>query len=203
MVEQGLQIWSVSLEGLLQDGRRGTGAIGPPRRHYQGMECGQRQPTPEEIVRGLEESGLEVVQASRELSADDWERGAYESGWNARQILAHIASMEWSYPRIIDLARQVRDGTGSGTGSMRGGNDAYNARQVAKRDRVAVTDVVEEFQRNRAATIDAVRDAEPDLWSLPIRSAGGVAGPLATVFWRVTIDHVRAHARDMRGPGGA
>ena len=33
------------------------------------------------------------------------EEGRYENGWNGRQILAHIASIEWSYPRLIDIAR--------------------------------------------------------------------------------------------------
>jgi len=162
-------------------------------------DSGERPPAPGEIVRGLEESGAEVVAACAELTAEDWRRGAYENGWNARQVLAHIASIEWSYPRVIDLARQVRDGTGSGRGSMRGGNDAYNARQVALRDEVPVEGLVEEFRRNRSATIDAVRAAEPELWGIRIRSAGGIVGPLATVFWVVAVEHVRMHARDMTG----
>ena len=167
--------------------------------YHRVVDQGPPLPAPEEIVRGLEESADEVLRACGELTAADWERGAYEHGWNARQVLAHIASIEWSYPRVIDLARQVRDASGSGVGSMRDGNDAYNARQIARREGVAIAELVGEFRRNRAATIAAVRAAEPELWHLPIRSAGGIEGPLARVFWLVAIEHVQAHARDMRG----
>jgi uncharacterized damage-inducible protein DinB len=153
-----------------------------------------------EILRGLEESGAEVVQAAADLDPGAWERGRYEDGWNARQLLAHIASMEWSYPRVIDLARQARSGDGDGRGAMRDGNDAYNARQVAKRQDSSVESLIEEFRRNREATIAAVRAAEPELWTTPIRSAGGVEGPLAYVFWQVAVEHVRGHTRDLIGP---
>jgi uncharacterized protein (TIGR03083 family) len=156
-------------------------------------------PSAAEILRGLEESEADVLRAASALGGDDWARGRYEGGWNARQLLAHIASMEWSYPRVIDLARQAVAGAGDGRGSMRGGNDAYNERQIARRSDVSVESLVDEFRRNRAATIEAVRVAEPELWATPIRSAGGVEGPLAFVFWQVAIEHVRAHARDLAG----
>jgi uncharacterized protein (TIGR03083 family) len=149
------------------------------------------------ILRGLEESGAEVVQAAANLDPGDWEHGRYEGGWNARQLLAHIASMEWSYPRVIDLARQARSGAGDGHGAMRGGNDAYNERQVAKREGSSVEALIDEFRRNREATIAAVLAAEPELWTTPIRSAGGVEGPLAYVFWQVAVEHVTGHTQDL------
>jgi uncharacterized protein (TIGR03083 family) len=157
-------------------------------------------PNVAEILRGLEESGAEVIQAAADLDPADWDQGRYEGGWNARQLLAHIASIEWSYPRVIDLARQARSGTGDGRGAMRGGNDAYNERQIAKREGSSVEALIDEFRRNREATIAAVRAAEPELWTTPIRSAGGFEGPLAYVFWQVAVDHVRGHTRDLSGP---
>ena len=83
------------------------------------------------------------------------------------------------------------------TRSMRGGNDAYNERQVAKRAGVPPAELLAEFERNRAATLAAVEAADEALFAREIRSAGGVVGPLALVFHRVAVEHVLGHARDI------
>src|SRR5918994_4139136 len=90
-----------------------------------------------ELLEALRASRDEVFAIVRTLSPAQLEEGRYENGWNGRQILAHIASIEWTYPRLIDIARDaVAGGTPAAadppTRTMRGGNDAYNERQVAK-----------------------------------------------------------------------
>jgi hypothetical protein len=84
---------------------------------------------------------------------------------------------------------------------MRGGNDSYNERQVAKRAHLSVAELLTEFERNRAATIEAVEAADDALFTREIRSAGGVTGPLETVFFLVAVAHVLGHARDLAGGG--
>jgi uncharacterized damage-inducible protein DinB len=157
-----------------------------------------------QLLEALRTSRDEVLAALRALPPQRLEEGRYENGWNGRQILAHLASIEWTYPRLIDIAREAPAGTSTvspPTRSMRGGNDDYNARQVAKRDHLAVTDLLAEFEQNRAATIRAVEAADDALFAVPIRSAGGVTGPLAQVFHQVAVNHVLAHARDILGRG--
>jgi hypothetical protein len=82
---------------------------------------------------------------------------------------------------------------------MRGGNDAYNDRQVAKRAGASVSELLAEFETNRAATIAAVEAADEALFGREIRSAGGIVGPLADVFHQVAVLHVLGHARDLTG----
>jgi len=82
---------------------------------------------------------------------------------------------------------------------MHGGNDAYNARQVAKRDHLSAAELLAEFEQNRAATIAAVESTDDALFTRPIRSAGGVTGPLARVLYNVAVAHVLGHARDIAG----
>ena len=82
---------------------------------------------------------------------------------------------------------------------MRGGNDAYNDRQVAKRAEMSAAALLAEFEQNRAATIAAVDAADEALFARPIRSAGGVTGPLVEVFHQVAVAHVLGHARDIAG----
>jgi len=61
-----------------------------------------------ELLDKLRTSGDQVVSKLRGLPPESFEQGRYESGWNGRQILAHIASIEWSYPRLVDVAREAQ-----------------------------------------------------------------------------------------------
>ena len=160
-----------------------------------------------ELLAALHASRDEALALIRAVPPERLEQGRYENGWNGRQILAHLASIEWSYPRLIDIAREAvaRPAAEAATGgepatrTMRGGNDAYNDRQVAKRADVPTAELLAEFEKNRAATIAAVAAAEDALFAQPIRSAGGITGPLAAVFRSVAVDHVLGHARDIAG----
>ena len=166
----------------------------------------ERAPSRAELLDALRTSRDEVLAIVRALPPERLEEGRYESGWNGRQILAHIASIEWTSPRLFDIAREAPAVEAAAEGApatrtMRGGNDAYNERQVAKRAHLTVADLLAEFERNRAATIRAVETVDEALLARRIRSAGGIVGPLATVLYQVAVLHVVAHARDIAGPG--
>ena len=164
-----------------------------------------RVPSKAELLDALRSSRDEILATVRALSPAALEQGRYESGWNGRQILAHIASIEWTYPRLIDIARSAAApetapaAAEPPTRQMRGGNDAYNDRQVAKRANASVDELLAEFQQNRAATIKAVEATDEELLARRIRSAGGVVGPLALVFSLVAVAHVMGHVRDIEG----
>jgi len=170
---------------------------------------GERGPSRAELLEALRASRDDVLATLRALPPERLEEGRYENGWNGRQILAHLASIEWTYPRLIDIARAApTTGTAPGAApaagelpnrTMRGGNDAYNDRQVAKRAQLSAADLLAEFEANRAATILAVETADEELFARRIRSAGGVTGPLAAVFYEVAVAHVLGHARDIAG----
>jgi len=166
---------------------------------------GKDFPTKAELLAALRASRDEVLAIVRALPPEALEQGRYEGGWNGRQILAHLASIEWTYPRLLDIAREAGAAAPAAEGEtptrgMRGGNDAYNERQVAKRAHLPAAALLEEFERNRAATIRAVEAADDALFARTIRSAGGVTGPLALVFHRVAVEHVLGHLVDLGGP---
>jgi len=162
-----------------------------------------------ELLDKLRTSGDEVVSKLRAIPAESYEQGRYESGWNGRQILAHIASIEWSYPRLIDVAREAQSPKPAeqpkeaspepATRPARGGINDYNERQVEKRAQMSVEDLIAEFEQNRATTIAAFEQADDSLLSQPIKSAGGITGPLADVVSMIAIMHVDQHARDIAG----
>ncbi|MGH2609315.1 MAG: DinB family protein [Tepidiformaceae bacterium] len=157
-------------------------------------------PTRDELVAALRTSGDEFVRMLQALPRERFEEGRYEAGWNGRQILAHVAAIEWTYPRLLEIPDQPPSAGGEPpTRAAQGGIDAYNARQVEKRAHATVAELLDEFATNRSATIAAVASAPGELFATPIRSAGGVTGPLATVIQSVAVRHVIQHGRDILG----
>ncbi len=170
--------------------------------------------TKAELLDELRSSQQDLLDRLGALPEDQFEQGRYEGGWNARQILAHVASIEWTYPRLIEFARQgAPDQASGGSGgapegsskpmqarTARGGIGSYNERQVEKRAQASVAELLAEFQKNRAATIEAVEKADDALLQVHIRSAGGIPGPLARVIYFVAALHVTGHVNDMAGP---
>ena len=170
-----------------------------------------------DLIEGLRKTGAEAASRLRAAPPEAFERGRYENGWTARQILAHVAAIEWTYTRLLDIARQA-DGSGTSqappgpvrrtspeesgglpTMEPRVSIDDYNARQVEKRAGASVDELIGEFETNRAATIAAVEGADDALLQTPIRSAGGITGALAAVISAVAIDHVMSHVGDVLG----
>lgn len=182
------------------------------------MTTDQQIPSKAELLDALRSGEREALAELGALSEEAFEIGRYESGWNGRQILAHFASIEWTYPRLLDVAKQAAVESESPpaadtpadaaeskpeakrpAGRMQGGIDGYNQRQVDKRAQASVAELLEEFQRNRAATIAAVESADESLLLIPITSAGGISGALSQVIMAVAVLHVRGHVNDIVG----
>jgi hypothetical protein len=131
------------------------------------------------------------------LQPEQLQQGAYEQGWAVRDLVAHLASIEWTYPRLLQQAAQPASSSSSGSDGKGSGMDAYNARQVEKRRETPIADLIAEFSANRQATIDAVAAADPALLATTIQSYGGASGSLVEVLRFVAIEHVRGHLRDI------
>jgi hypothetical protein len=172
--------------------------------------------TKQQLIDALRTSGQKVTSTLAGIDATSLEQGRYENGWNGRQILAHMASIEWTYPRLLDLARgapaersaapavaATRPApTAAGQPGMASGSPqilSYNDRQVEKRADASVPELIAEFKKNRDATIAAVEAADESLLSKEVTSAGGANGPLATVFNFVAVLHVLDHLKDITG----
>ncbi|MBI2761346.1 MAG: DinB family protein [Chloroflexi bacterium] len=175
-------------------------------------------PTKAEILETLRSTGEQAVARLSAMPESNFDEGRYENGWNGRQILGHVAAIEWTYPRLLEIAKQgtpaapehapreVRrtteeESAGVPSRPPRGGMDAYNARQVERRAAAPVADLIAEFQRNRAALIAAVEATDESLFATPIRSAGGITGVLGGVLSAVAVEHVLGHVNDIVGSG--
>jgi hypothetical protein len=176
------------------------------------------------LLEALRSSGDDAVAKVSALDPAALEEGRFENGWNARQILAHMASIEWTYKRLVEnavsgasnapAAATAQTSQPKPTSTPAGGAqsastsapaaaanpiDDYNARQVEKRKDATVAELLKEFRQNRAGTIAAVESASDELLAKPTRSAGGAQGSLAEVIDFVAVQHVRVHTRDILG----
>jgi hypothetical protein len=179
-------------------------------------------PTKQQLIDALRENGAHAVEKLRATPDSAFDAGRYENGWNGRQILAHIASIEWTYRKLIDVAKQapaggppppasaagaspdvrrtsVEESGGAPTAAAQGGIDSYNSRQVEKRAGASIAELIDELETNRAGTIAAVEATDEALLQTSIRSAGGITGELAGVIQAVSIGHVQMHVADITG----
>jgi uncharacterized damage-inducible protein DinB len=159
--------------------------------------------TKAELLAGLRSSAAEALATLRALPAETFEQGRYESGWNGRQILAHIASIEWTYPRLMQPPGPPPAAAPAPTATARpaqgGGVDGYNARQVEQRANATVAELLQEFETNREKTIAAVEGADESTFTQPARTGAGATGQLGRVFYNVAVSHVLQHTRDIAG----
>ena len=76
----------------------GTPLGGHQRDHRSGVAGNMSITNRDELIAALQQDSEEFQEAVSRLPAEAFERGIYEQGWNARQLLAHIAAIEWTYP---------------------------------------------------------------------------------------------------------
>jgi hypothetical protein len=160
--------------------------------------------TKQALLEGLRQGGADALTKLSAIPAEKFELGAYENGWNGRQILAHIAAIEWTYPKLLDVAREGDkpkeeknpDGKPPQK-TARGGIDDYNARSIARYADNSAAELIEIFKSNREATIAAIEAADDDLFLKHVKSAGGIPGPLGTVLNFVAVLHVNSHINDI------
>ena len=159
--------------------------------------------TKQQLLENLRSGADEALSKLGGLPPEAFETGGYENGWNGRQILAHIAAIEWTYPKLIDVARsgppeKKEEPAGDPpTRAPRGGIDDYNARSISRYADQSVPELLETFRQYRQTTIETIEATEDDLFLQEVKSAGGIRGPLGYVLNMVAFLHVGSHVNDI------
>lgn len=168
------------------------------------------------LLEALRESGANAYSKLAAIPAEKFEQGAYESGWNGRQVLAHIAAIEWTYPKLLEVAREGPkprsderpsgearpDGEKLPQRAPTGGINDYNERSIARYADNSVAELLDIFKTNREATIAAIEAEDEALFEKHVKSAGGIPGPLGTVLNYVAVIHVNGHVNDIVSAAG-
>jgi uncharacterized damage-inducible protein DinB len=154
-----------------------------------------------QLLANLRSSGQELLSKLEGLPAEALEAGCYENGWNGRQVLAHIAAIEWTYPKLIDLARngppEKKPEEPVTSKPAKGGINSYNDRQIERYADATAAELLDVFRKNRETTISTIEATEDELFATEVKSAGGIKGPLGTVLNLVAVMHVNVHVNDV------
>ncbi len=143
-----------------------------------------------EVIRNTQDEVEKLVSAAAESA---WSKPAYDQGWNAKQLLCHIASTSGVAGFLVGMAKAP------GSGGM-GGDfdvDAWNVQAVAARQDKPIAEVLEEVRGNCQRDIESVQNAPDGLLAQHFRAPWGVEGPLADVIVGSIEEHLMMHVRDL------
>ena len=147
----------------------------------------------EDVIAAIRNAEAEVERLVESAPEPAWSKGAYEQGWNAKQLLCHIASTSGVAGFLIAMA-QASAGGGPGADFD---VDSWNAQAVAERQDKAVEEIMEEARTNFRRDIAGVEAAPGDLLSRNFRAPWGSEGPLGDVIVASVQEHLMVHARDL------
>ncbi len=128
-----------------------------------------------------------------------WTRGVYENGWDARQVLGHLAAMSGVANFVIMMAQAPGGGMGAG-GAF--DIDAFNAQQAAMREGKTPADLLDEIRSNFTRDANAVEKASDELLSKHYKApwdveGAAVEGTVADVIVGSLKKHYRGHLAEL------
>lgn len=158
----------------------------------------------ERLVRRLQDEGEKTLAFFKAIDPQAWQLQVYSEGanWTVYQVLVHFVSAE---QQVSLLVRHIADG---GPGVPEDFDlDAYNERQVGKREAQGVAELLSEFAELRRQTVEMVSGfTDADLAREGRHPFLGIA-PISDII-KLMYRHNQIHQRDLRRalsqpPGGS
>jgi len=133
-----------------------------------------------------------IAEQALRVPADGWEVAVHggEGGWNRRQMLAHIVTIDVRHAQRVRIGAGIADASGVTDQANLAPINDWNQQQVDARAGRTVDDLLAEMRRNRADFIAQVRSMTPEQ-----RERGHIdrAGQPALAFYE-WLPHVHEHA---------
>jgi hypothetical protein len=123
-----------------------------------------------------------------------WTNAVHGDGWDARELLSHMASTSGVANFILMLAEGPAGAAGGGGAYD---IDQFNAQQVAMRAGRSVAELLDEVRANIARDIAAVENASDELLAKRFRAPWDVEGPVAEVIVESLRRHFRGHLEEL------
>jgi hypothetical protein len=152
----------------------------------------------EDIVAAIRESHGEIERTALSLSDAALGSGVYESGWNAKQLLCHLAAGGGFAAFMISFA-QMPPSAGAGDNFDL---DAFNAREVASREKKPLSELLAELRSGSERSIAAVQGAPDELLTAHFRAPWGTEGALADVIVESLQGHIGTHLAELKSATG-
>src|SRR3990172_4876480 len=153
----------------------------------------------QDVIDILNEVRTDVERLVETTPESAWTKGIYENGWNAKQVLGHLAAMSG----VANFVMMMANAPGGG---MSGGGafdvDQFNAQQTAMRESKTPADLLDEIRGNFTRDAGAVEKAPDDLlfkhYKAPWDVEGAaVEGTVADVIGGSLRRHYRGHLAEL------
>ena len=152
--------------------------------------------TKEEIIEAIDKARGEARRLASAASDSAWTSGVYENGWNAKQVLCHLALAANVPAYLIGIAQAPKSSSGDGAPGL--DVDEFNEREVARRQEKPVSEILDEIDATYETSISAVTVAPDDLLAGTMRTPWGTEGVLAALILHEDLrDHVMVHLSEM------
>ncbi|MCH7953448.1 MAG: DinB family protein [Chloroflexi bacterium] len=149
------------------------------------------------IIEGIRQVQAEAERIASAMPEDGWEEGVYENGWNARQILCHVALSANVPAFLIAAANSPEPAKMPGGG---GNMDDYMDSQVAMRMEKPVAEIVKEINTTYEQAINVVQATPDEFLAKQIRTPWQTEGELGALILDEDIRaHVMVHLADISG----
>lgn len=146
------------------------------------------------VIAEVEDFVKRAVAVAESLSLAETERTVYADGWNVRQVFCHLASLGIFAQRMIERAQVPQPAGEEGGGSI--DIDAWNARQVAKRQDLPLAQLVEELRSNHQAVVEMVGALPEDVLAAQVPGPHGMV-ELGGWLSSVIVGHNMGHVDDV------
>ena len=149
-----------------------------------------------DIVTAMRDQQHEIEQLAMSLPEAAWTRGVYEAGWNAKQLLCHLAENSGVAGFLLGFAR-APSGASAGSGAAFD-IDTWNAQRVAALEDKPIPALLEELRGNSERNIAAVEAAPGDLLAQQIKAPWGAEGTVGEIILGSIQEHGETHLADLR-----
>lgn len=105
-----------------------------------------------------------IEEQARRVPDGDWDVKIHDSegGWNRRQLLAHIATIDKRHGMRVRLGAGLPNDSGVTDQSQLPNINAWNQQQVDERAGRTIDELLAEYRQNRADFIGMVRSLTPE-----------------------------------------
>jgi len=140
-----------------------------------------------------------IEEQARRVPADGWEVKIHggEGGWNRRQMLAHIVTIDKRHANRVRLSAGLPNDTGVTNQAELPAINNWNQQQVDERTGRSIEELLAEYRQNRADFIALVRSLTPEQRE---RVSIERAGPPPTPFydWLPRVhEHAVSHMQEV------
>lgn len=153
--------------------------------------------TKEDVLAAMDAFKADVEALVESIPEKKWGIGVYENGWNAKQLLCHIASTAGVAGFVLTLARaSVPEGMGGGGDDF--DNDAFNAQQVQARQEKPLENLLNEIRDTLDRDRQVVSAAPDQLLASMFKTPWGIEGTVAGIIADSFKEHLGVHVSDLK-----